>query len=366
MDSNSNNEIVYLNHAGTSWPKPQPVLQAIVDATDSNPELWPDLFQRSIDTVASFFNVDSCRLLLTPGCTSALNLALMDQDWQPGDRIITSSFEHHALFRNLVKLRSHGIEVLHVTPGVNSLFNLEQLARFLREGRSKMVAITAACNVTGALLPYREVIELAHRYGAKVLIDGAQIAGWIDLDLMELDVDFFTFAGHKGPQAPWGIGGLYVAESSIMRCPTATCELRPGTTKEFDSIPGYCDAGSVDLVALAGLAAGCDWLSEPENENRLERARRLAAELTEKLRESSNAEIYHDFEFKLPTVAISAKEANTKIAAKLKQNGVVVSAGLQCAPQAHQSLKTSEHGVIRFSFGPTSTPKDLEKMAKIF
>ena len=86
--------------------------------------------------------------------------------------------------------------------------------------------------------------------------DGAQIAGWFDLDLEQLGVDFFTFAGHKGLQAPWGIGGLYVAENTSMKCPNASCEFDPSKRSEFGTQPGYCDAGSVDLIALAGLAAG--------------------------------------------------------------------------------------------------------------
>ena len=100
-----------------------------------------------------------------------------------------------------------------------------------------LLAMTAASNVTGELLPIASLVELARRHGAAALIDAAQIAGWIDLDLPRLGADFVAFAGHKGPQAPWGIGGLYV--SPRLAWPA----------------PGYCDVGSVDRCALAGLAA---------------------------------------------------------------------------------------------------------------
>lgn len=355
---------LYLNHAGTSWPKPQPVLETVAKATNSGPDQWPSLFRESFETVANFFHIDPTRLVLTPSCTSALNLAIMDHDWQAGHRIITSSFEHHALYRNLVKLRAQGIDVVEVPPASDNLFDLEQLKLELENGKTRLVAVTAACNVTGALLPVEQIIELAHQYGAKVLLDGAQVAGWMDLDLIQLGIDFFTFAGHKGPQAPWGIGGLYVAEKSKMNCPSATCEIKPGTQKTFDSKPGYCDAGSVDLIALAGLAAGCRWLSRAENSNRLANAREIAAEFTHSIREFSAAKIYHDLDIKLkmPTVAISFGEANELIAERLKENGVIASAGFQCAPLAHQQLGTSEHGIIRFSVGPSATNIDFDRV----
>lgn len=357
----------YLNHAGTSWPKPQSVLDAVDLVSKAEPDQWPELFRLSFETIASFFHVDSSRLVLTPGCTSALNLAILDQAWNSGDRVFTSSFEHHALYRNLVQLRSRHIEIIEVPPATNSTFDLDFFRKELKKGSTTLVAITAACNVTGALLPIEDIIDLTHQYDAKVLIDGAQIAGWSDLNLNELGVDFFTFAGHKGPQSPWGIGGLYVSENSAMSCPNASCEFSQGKKKDFETKPGYCDAGSVDLVALAGLAAGCRWLSEGEQKNRLSKARMLAKEFTGYIREHSGCKILHDFEFdqKMPTVAISFDNLNQSVAKKLKEHQIFVSSGFQCAPLAHQTLGTAEHGVIRFSFGPSQKTPDFGSIARI-
>ena len=326
------------------------------------PDQWPSLFSQSFETIANFFHIDSSRLVLTPSCTSALNLAILDQDWRAGDCVLTSSFEHHALYRNLVKLRSQGIDVIEIPPSESSLFDLANFESILNSRKVHLVAVTAACNVTGAVLPFEEIIELAHQYDAKVLLDGAQIAGWMDLNLLQLSVDYFTFAGHKGLQAPWGIGGLYVSENGSMNCPTASCEIGTGTTKKFDSKPGYCDAGSVDMIALAGLAAGCQWLLQDENSNRLVSARKQAEILTHALRKIPAARIHHNFDMtsKMPTVAISFGESNLAIADKLKKAGIIASAGFQCAPIAHQQLGTNEHGVIRFSFGPIATNVDVD------
>ena len=120
-----------------------------------------------------------------------------------------------------------------------------------------LVAITAACNVTGELMPYDEVIRMAHRYGSMVLVDAAQIVGWQDLDLPRLSANVVAFGGHKGLQAPWGIGGLYLSDRAGMECTSAQCDLpSAGESKGIvTQRPGYCDVGSVDQYALAGLHA---------------------------------------------------------------------------------------------------------------
>ena len=367
MEPVARQELLYLNHAGTSWPKPESVLQAVADATQAPPDQWSRQFHESFECVAAFFHIDPARLVLTPSCTAALNLALTDQNWQPGDQIITSCFEHHALYRNLIKLRERGVETVQIPATNGALVDLDRLEQELQNRHTKLVAMTAACNVTGALLPFESIVDLAHQHDAKVLIDGAQVAGWLDLNLLDLEFDFFTFAGHKGPQAPWGIGGLYVAENSIMKCPTATCEIGSEKRSTFDSKPGYCDAGSVDLVALAGLAAGCRWLSSATRQNRLSEARNQTAELANLLRERSDLKLLHDFEMnqKMPTIAVSCGADNLEMAQRLKDDGIIASVGFQCAPQAHDHLGTSEHGVLRFSFGPSGGTHDLGRVVQV-
>lgn len=353
----------YLNHAGTSWPKPEPVLHAVAAAIQTPPEDWPNLFARSQRTVSEFFHGDPSRLLLTPSCTTALSLAVMDHQWQAGDRVLTSHFEHHALHRQLTKLQERGVEVKTLPWCADELIDLEVLEAELKSADVRLLAMTAACNVTGRLLPVEEAIQLAHQFGTLVLIDGAQVAGWWDLNVAALGADLFTFAGHKGPQAPWGIGGLYLAPHVSMNCPAATCDLAPNSTeKSCAPIPGYCDAGSVNLSALAGLAAGCAWLSEPSQRNRLDEARRLTEDLTNGIRRLPGVSVIDDVDIqkKMPTVAVTMPDTSSgELAERLRQQAVVVSGGLQCAPQAHMALGTNRTGVIRFSFGPRSQQADV-------
>lgn len=349
-------DTIYLNHAGTSWPKPLPVLEATERAWHRDPMEWPAVFHSSHKTISSYFHVEPSRLLLTPSCTGALSVALMDHDWKTGDRVLTSQYEHHALQRGLAKLGEMGVEVFQVPANGTELVDLEILESQLQLGQVRLVAFTAACNVTGQLLPINEIVELAHQYGALVLLDGAQVAGWLDLDLLAMKVDLFTFAGHKGTQAPWGIGGLYVSADVEMNSPLAACDIADTQQRsKCAPMPGYCDTGSVNLSALAGMDAAVDWLSETLQADRLERARLLTQEFTNALRNFPGVKILGDVpvQMKVPTVAITSdKMSTTKIATRLKENGIVASAGFQCAPQAHSALGTALDGVVRFSFGP--------------
>jgi selenocysteine lyase/cysteine desulfurase len=294
---------------------------------------------------------------------------MMDHAWIRGDRVLSSRYEHHALDRALVKLDEVGVRVTRLPGGNDELLDLEALETELKAGGVRLVALTAACNVTGRLLPISKAISVAHEYGALVLVDGAQIAGWWDLDLFQLGADMFTFAGHKGPQAPWGIGGLYVAPDVAMNCPGATCELSDKRAVTRCAVmPGYCDAGSVNLAALAGMAAGCRWLNQADLSDRLQAARNLADKFADAVRPFPGVAIQHDvpFDRKVPTVAIRFEQVlSTELAARLRQKGVICSGGLQCSPQAHLALGTDRTGVIRFSFGLTNQYSEIAQAVEI-
>lgn len=360
-------DIVYLNHAGTSWPKPDDVQAAVQTAASASPADWPALIERAAATVAEFFHVDASRLLFTPGCTSAIRTAVMDLPWATGDCVVTSHFEHHALQRCLTALETQGVTVVTLPPDERELIDLQALESILEQQRVRLLALSAACNVTGQLLPVEQAISLARRYDTLTLVDGAQTAGWRHLQLRELDVDLFTFAGHKGLQAPWGIGGLYVSERTRMACPQAVCSI--AATQDSARLPGYCDVGSLNVTALCGLAAGCRWLSATRQRDRLQQAQDLAGQLSDALRSHAGLTLHHDTspDRKMPTVAVSvAGQSSTGLAEHLRERAVIVSGGYQCAPRTHEALGTEDHGVLRFSFGPQSTVADVERAAQAF
>lgn len=363
----------YLNHAGTSWPKPAVVRAAVASLLEGATDDWDAGFEAAHRRVASALGVtDPGRLLLTPGCTSALQLALSDLPWEPGERVLTSGLEHHALMRPVTLLRRRGVEPTVVPRGPDGSggpLDLAALERELAGGGVRLVALTAACNVTGELLPVAEAVALAHAHGALCLIDGAQIAGWLSVDVGALGVDLFAFAGHKGLQAPWGIGGLYVAPHVALASPGASCGLpAAGSQPSCSSMPDYCDAGSVDRAALAGLVAALDWLDQPEQADRLDRARGHVERLAAALEARPGVRLHgtRDPRARLPTLALTLERRPTSaVAAAFGRHGVTVGAGLQCAPLAHESLGTAPDGVVRLSAGPLTGEREVERALEV-
>lgn len=351
---------IYLNHAGTSWPKPQVVVDAVQNAMAGSPSRWGEHFDLAHYAIAKFFGIDDPdQLLFTPGCTSSLAVAIADIDLGGRNRVLTSVWEHHAMHRPLLKLAERGVTLDYIAPSAESPFDLNALEDHLSRDDVGLIAITASSNVTGDLLPFKEAIDIAHRYDAQVVLDAAQVVGWLELDFVALGADLIAFGGHKGLQSPWGIGGLYIADNARMTCSSASCEITPS---ERTSRPGYCDVGSVDQVALAGLHAAVEWLSRIDLAAHLHVAREQISTLEASLNDAGALCISAQEPFqRMPTLAFSvADQPSGLIAASLRKLGIIVSSGLQCSPLAHQKIGTESEGLVRISVGIGQHERDIQ------
>lgn len=361
---------VYLNHAGTSWPKPRVVSDAVHASMSVSPMQWPRQFAQAHQVIADYFGVGHPeQILLTPGCTSALAVGLSDVFVASGRRLLTSRWEHHALHRPLLKLAAAGIPLEYipyrvgdatsesnVDPHPNAALDLDWLQATLSKQDVGLIAITAACNVTGQLLPYERVIRMAHEHDTMVLIDAAQVVGWLDLDFPRLGADMVAFGGHKGLQAPWGIGGLYLSESAQMKCASAFCALPAAGQHERNpqQRPGYCDVGSVDQFALAGLQAAVTLLQQQDTVAQLAKARLQIERIQSVLQSSAHVQVIGPIDpaRRMPTLAFNVTGISSEqVASELKQHGILVGSGIQCAPLAHQALRTESAGLVRLSVG---------------
>ena len=363
--------MIYLNQAGTSWPKPAIVQDAVRAAMEARPETWDSSLATHHRKVCDAVGIaDPENLRLTPGATSALALAVSDTSWKPGDRVVVSAMEHHALYGPVQRLRSRGVEITVLPrnqdpPG--GPFDLAALSRELGQGGVRLVAMTMASNVTGELLPVGEAIEIARAHRVRVLLDAAQAVGWVPLDFDRLGADMIAFTAHKALQAPWGIGGLYIAPNVEMSCPTAVCTLPADTP--VGRRPGYCDAGSIDRIALAGLAASLEWLDQPKRRDRLADARKRIERLREVIVRHTSARILGGSgadTSRLPTIAFAHHRRDSmSLAAVLRDRGVIAAGGLQCAPLAHESLGTETGGALRLSVGPSNDDAGIDRATEI-
>jgi len=354
--------VIYLNHAGTSWPKAPGVAEATAAALTASPRdtaLW---IERARDAVCALLGIGSReRWLWTPGCTSALAVAIGDLPWRAGDRLMTSALEHHALVRAVEKLvRERGVVHEVVPRAPHGPFDLDHAARVLDRGAVRLVAVTHASNVTGEVLPVAELTALAHAHGALVLLDAAQTSGVCDVDVGALGVDAVVIAGHKGLLGPQGVGGMWAAPHVAFESPSAVCEVGARwDAAACAPYPGSCDVGSVPVANVAGLCAALDW-RRAEDPACGTRALALASRLRDALRTHAGCAVLgadgaHTAALSVRIEALALADAEDHFA----RHGIIVRAGQHCAPMALDALGEPA-GTVRISFGPFNADGDVD------
>lgn len=353
--------MIYANHAGTSWPKPPGVAEAVQAALVDDPRANAARYRDAHAAIARFFGIDTPdRLLLTSSCTAALDLAIGDLPWQPGDIVVTSDLEHHALARPVQQLAWHrGVAHVRAPYAPGRPIDLDAVAETLRRGGVRLIAVTGASNITGEVLPIAELAALAHAHGALLLLDAAQLAGIAPVAVGELGVDVLVFAGHKGMLGPLGIGGFWAAPQVRFACPTAACEVGGGAAGAPGPFPGFCDTGSVNLPAAAGLAAALGWLAQRAEADR-ERPLALARRLIAACRERRHCRVLGGDGPRTATVSLLLDGLPLAEAqAHFQRHDVVVRAGQHCAPMALTAVGATE-GCVRISFGWNSGDGDVD------
>jgi len=214
------------------------------------------------ETVARFFGVsDSRQIIFNSGATEGLNFIIYGL--LPGVRkILSTGFEHNALWRPLEDVERHNINVSYINPLEPAGFNWYSYEKGLESGPD-LVTVTHASNVTGQVFPLAEMIRLAKLAGALVCVDISQTAGVVPMNFEELDLDLAVFPGHKGLFGPQGVGGVYIRPGILLR------PLRLGGTggNSGDSsppqhLPDRYESGTLNVPGIVGLAAGITFLEE--------------------------------------------------------------------------------------------------------
>jgi cysteine desulfurase family protein len=358
--------IIYFDHAATSWPKPQPVMDAVVRAmteAGGNPGRGAHTLAlaaaRTVlearSSVARLLGVpDSRDVIFTPGCTYALNLALKGL-LKRGDRVVVSSMEHNACVRPLAWLQTAGVKLAVVQADAEGRVDPDAVERAVMAAPTAAVVCQHASNVTGTIQPVGDFADIAHAAGALMIVDGAQGGGHLELDLPALGADVYAIPGHKGLLGPQGSGVLYLAPGveprELIQGGSGGSSGKAEMPKER---PDRYEAGTAATPALAGLGAGAAFLLERGDSLRAEE-RRLTRLLIEGLAGIEKMTVLGPppAEERVPVVSVThAHVPADRVAFELDQRyGIAVRAGHHCAPWAHQSVGTGETGAVRFSIG---------------
>jgi cysteine desulfurase family protein len=368
--------VVYLDNAATSFPKPPEVAAAIghwLGRVGGSPgrsghRLSTESARMVFETreaVASLLGVASSRqVVFTKNATEALNLALSGF-LRRGDRVVTTSVEHNSVMRPLRALAAGGAIELSVVPcGPDSRLEVGKVAAALTPGTRLLVA-THASNVTGVLMPLTELGALCRERGVRFLVDAAQTAGAVPLDMAGQGIDLLAFTGHKSLLGPPGTGGLCVAEDLLLE-PL----LRGGTGSNSEqeaqpeTMPDRLEAGTQNTAGLAGLKAGVEFILRTGVGVIREREEAVTGRLLDGVRRIPGVTLHGPGEPELMAPVISlnlAGLAPSEAGFLLDEGyGILCRVGLQCAPSAHRTIGTFPGGTVRLSPGFFTTEEDVE------
>jgi cysteine desulfurase/selenocysteine lyase len=370
--------MIYLDNAATSMPKPRIVSKAVTAAIErfGNPgrsghqasiEAGRAIYECRAELAALLHVQDPFRFVFCSNCTDALNEAIKGM-LPEGGHVVTTALEHNSVLRPLHALETRQLAAVSlVYPRDGYYVAPEDVLREVN-ARTRLVIVNHASNVTGAIQPVEEIAAQCYRRGVPLLVDGAQTAGCLPIDLSASGFDLFAFPGHKGLLGPQGSGALYIRETC------APLPLREGGTGSSSmaltqplDMPDRYESGTAATPAIAGLLAGTNYVRE-RLDAIIATEKRLTAELWEGLKSIEGVALYGPAPG-LPRVGVvtfNAGELNASaVADKLSlEYGIACRAGLHCAPLAHQALGTAVRGAIRFSIGPFNTSDEIRAAVK--
>lgn len=368
---------IYLDHGATSWPKAPGVTKAVarfLDEEAGNPGRGGHrltvaasrVIEAAREDVAALLGGDPERTLLGPSATFWLNTVLSSR-LRPGDRVVTSAVEHNAVMRPLRWLeRVRGVQVA-IANGYDpdGLPTADGCAALVAEAPTALVVLSHASNVSGGVLPVAEIARAVAP--VPVVVDGAQTAGSLPVDLSELGAAAYVCSGHKGLLGPPGVGILLLAPAfevePVVRGGTGS---RSESEEMPEHLPDRLEAGTPNGPGIAGLGAGCRWLAGPGVAAVAEHEGRLVRRLADGLRELPGVTL-HGWRDDAPhTGILSFTVAGAdvgELAGRLDaEHGIMLRAGLHCAPAAHRRLGTFPDGTLRAGVGPFSSDDDVDAL----
>ncbi len=371
--------MIYLDNAATSFPKPEPVYQALdrfARTQLANPgrsgHRMATEAERTLDNARFALNrffqgEDPKRWVFTLNCTDALNIAIKGA-LQPGDHVITSDLEHNSVSRPLRALEKQGVISLTRLVSQEGYLDPEEVRKALQP-HTRLVALTHAANVLGTVQPIEHIAPIVREAEALFLVDAAQSVGVVPIDLKATPIDLLAFPGHKALYGPTGTGALYVGPRANLR------PWREGGTggdskseTQPEQLPYFLEGGTPNVLGIAGLVAGVEWVAERGPDACRLHEVGLLQKVVDWVEGNSEGWRYAgrwDPETHVGALSLIPPDPDVfptqDLAMALdSSHGIAVRAGLHCAPYIHQRIGTFPDGTLRLSPGPFNTPEDID------
>ena len=372
---------IYLDQASTSFPKAPGVAQAMVDYQTMNgvnvnrgcyssAYSAEEVIYETRQLLAELFHFSKCKnVIFTPNVTTSLNFILKGF-LKPGDHILVSAMEHNAVMRPVVQLASSGISFDRIPCRTDGSMILEKVEELIRP-ETKAIVTLHASNVCGTRMPLDALGEICQRHQLYFVVDSAQTAGIVPINMDKMHIDALAFTGHKGLRGPQGTGGFLVSQELAEQMEPL---ISGGTgsvshTEEIpDFMPDRFESGTPNLPGIYGLHEALLYLKTHSLQAINEKELSLTGYFLEQLQALDDTGRHiriigkKDLTNRNAVVSIQTPEIDmSQVAWQLdNEYGVMTRVGLHCAPHAHKTLGTYPAGTIRFSFGPENTKNELD------
>lgn len=371
-------ELLYLDHAATSWPKPPEVAQAMLNALEQsganagrgNHSMAMGagrVLVRTRSALARMFGIANVQdIAFTHNTTVALNMAIKGSLTR-GDHVISTMTEHNSVRRPLEYLRrTIGITVDYLQVDEAGSLNLRELEKAFSHN-TKMVICNHSSNLLGSILPIGDIGDITKSKGAVFLVDAAQSAGILEIDVGAMNIDLLAFPGHKGLLGPQGTGGLYISPSLDLEPLVHGGTGSQSENSEQPSVrPDRYEAGTQNTVGIAGLLAGVQKVLSIGVEQIHRQEWMLTQEMMEGLASIQGIHLLGPALGAPRTGIVSfviEGVDSSAVAHRLdREYQIAVRAGLHCTPLAHKSVNTLETGAVRASVGVDTTKLDVNRM----
>jgi len=371
--------MIYFDNASTSHPKAPGVPETVKNVLEHgcfniNRGGYAGAYEMSAlvfetrEKIANLFGAKSGRnVVFTSGITQSLNIALKGL-LNPGDRVLTTQMEHNSVIRPLAQLETHGVIVDVARCDSDGMLDMSDVKAKITNN-TKLVVMTHASNVCGAIMPIREVGTLCKKYNTLFLVDSAQTAGVLQISMMRDNIDILAFTAHKGLLATPGLGGLILSQNTADKM---TPLLAGGTGSQTHistmpkELPDKFEAGTMNLPAIAALSVSLDYIQDVGIHNIYKREQQLLNRMTERLHTLTDLRLLgpKNLNDKCAIAALDFSGIdNATVSERLDSEfGIMTRCGLHCAPNAHKAIGTFPTGVVRCSFGHMNTVEEIDKL----
>ncbi|NPA37543.1 MAG: aminotransferase class V-fold PLP-dependent enzyme [Chlorobi bacterium] len=371
-------KVVYFDNTATSFPKPDSVVEALtnyVTNIGANPgrsghslaiKAGEIVFNARRELATMFGVKNPMKVVFGFNATDALNTAIKGF-LRKGDHVITTAMEHNSTIRPLKQLEEDGLITLSIAEADKyGKVKPEDIEKLITD-KTTLIVVNHVSNVNGAVQEIESIGRICHSHNLTLLVDGAQSAGYLPVNLKEANIDIYAFTGHKGLYGTQGTGGLIFNDEfdykKIKPFRAGGTGSRSADIVQPDFLPDMFESGTLNTGGIAGLLEGIRFVKNEGVENILKHEQQLASRFVEKaIKEISG---FKHFGYSSENVGIVSFQIDglsvSEIAGELSEKyGIMCRHGLHCAPLAHRSLGSFPEGTVRFGFGVFNSMEEVE------